>query len=172
MDIGYWVVTNEMIMIVYKILEKTVLSVTVLVFDAFFRSLEFRVPFPDLLLVFGFLVVLDNFSLSSVFDVTLGRNCFTLGGILPGTNLKSLFANGEFSLQKARGTTMRPLATRWSSPMLMKKAMEQQVKMRLKVAMKTPMQKGPATTPRTTGKECLRVECLQENGLYQLYNYL
>ena len=155
MDIGYWVVTNEMIMIVHKILEKTVLSVTVLVFDAFVLSLEFRVPLPDLLLVFGFLVVPDNFSLSSVFDVTLGRNCFTLGGILPGTNLKSLFANGELSLQKARGTTMRPLATRWSSPMLMKKAMEQQVKMRLKVAMKTPMQKGPATTPRTTGNECL-----------------
>ena len=155
MDIVYWEVTKERIMFVHKILEKTVLSVTVLVFDAFVLSLEFRVPLPDLLLVFGFLVVPDNFSLSSVFDVTLGRNCFTLGGILAGTNLKSLLANGEFSLQKARGTTMRPLATRWSSPMLMKKAMEQQVKMRLKVAIKTPMQKGPATTPSTTGNECL-----------------
>ena len=141
--------------IFHKILEKSVLSVTVLVFDAFVLSLEFRVPLPDLLLVFGFLVVLDNFSLSSDFDLTLGRNCFTLGGILRGTNLKSLLAKGELSLQNARGTTMRPLAMRWSNPMLMKKAMEQQVKTRLKVPMKTPMQKGPATTPRTTGNECL-----------------
>ena len=160
--------------VVHRILENAVLSVILVVFEDFVPALDFdaNLRLPDLLLVLAFLVVLDNFSFSSVFDLTLGKNCFTFGGILAGTNLKSLLANGELSLQKARGTTMRPLATRWSSPMLMKKAMEQQVKTRLKVAMKTPMQKGPATTPRTTGKECLRVECLQENGLYQLYNYL
>ena len=160
--------------VVHRILENAVLSVILVDFEDFVPALDFdaNLRLPDLLLVLAFLVVLDNFSFSSVFDLTLGKNCFTFGGILAGTNLKSLLANGELSLQKARGTTMRPLATRWSSPMLMKKAMEQQVKTRLKVAMKTPMQKGPATTPRTTGKECLRVECLQENGLYQLYNYL
>ena len=160
--------------VVHRILENAVLSVILPDFEDFVPALDFdaNLRLPDLLLVLAFLVVLDNFSFSSVFDLTLGKNCFTFGGILAGTNLKSLLANGELSLQKARGTTMRPLATRWSSPMLMKKAMEQQVKTRLKVAMKTPMQKGPATTPRTTGKECLRVECLQENGLYQLYNYL
>ena len=171
MDIG--LSPKVRIIIFHKILENTVLSdATVLVVDAFVLSLEFRVPLSDLLLLFSFLLLPDNLSLSSFFDLTLGRNCFTLGGILSGTNLKSLLANGELSLQKARGRTIRQLARRWSSPMLMKKAMEQQVKTRLKVAMKTPMQKGPATTPRTTGKECLRVECLQENGLYQLYNYL
>ena len=156
--------------VVHRILENAVLSVILVDFEDFVPALDFdaNLRLPDLLLVLAFLVVLDNFSFSSVFDLTLGKNCFTFGGILAGTNLKSLLANGELSLQKARGTTMRPLATRWSSPMLMKKAMEQQVKTRLKVAMKTPMQKGPATTPRTTGKECLRVECLQENGLYQL----
>ena len=160
--------------VVHRILENAVLSVILPDFEDFVPAIDFdaNLRLPDLLLVLTFLVVLDNFSFSSVFDLTLGKNCFTFGGILAGTNLKSLLANGELSLQKARGTTMRPLATRWSSPMLMKKAMEQQVKTRLKVAMKTPMQKGPATTPRTTGKECLRVECLQENGLYQLYNYL
>ena len=160
--------------VVHRILENAVLSVILVDFEDFVPALDFdaNLRLPDLLLVLAFLVVLDNSSFSSVFDLTLGKNCFTFGGILAGTNLKSLLANGELSLQKARGTTMRPLATRWSSPMLMKKAMEQQVKTRLKVAMKTPMQKGPATTPRTTGKECLRVECLQENGLYQLYNYL
>ena len=160
--------------VVHRILENAVLSVILPDFEDFVPALDFdaNLRLPDLLLVLAFLVVLDNFSFSSVFDLTLGKNCFTFGGILAGTNLKSLLANGELSLQKARGTTMRPLATRWSSPMLMKKAMEQQVKTRLKVAMKTPMQKGPATTPRTTGKECLREECLQENGLYQLYNYL
>ena len=147
---------TDRIIIVHKILENTVLSdVTVLGVDAFVLSLEFCVPLSDLLLLFPFLLLPENLSLSSVFDLTLGKNCFTFGGILAGTNLKSLLANGELSLQKARGTTMRPLATRWSSPMLMKKAMEQQVKMRLKVAMKTPMQKGPATTPSTTGNECL-----------------
>ena len=162
--------------VVHRILENAVLSVILVDFEDFVPALDFdaNLRLPDLLLVLAFLVVLDNSSFSSAFDLTLilGKNCFTFGGILAGTNLKSLLANGELSLQKARGTTMRPLATRWSSPMLMKKAMEQQVKTRLKVAMKTPMQKGPATTPRTTGKECLRVECLQENGLYQLYNYL
>ena len=160
--------------VVHRILENAVLSVILVDFEDFVPALDFNanLRLPDLLLVLAFLVVLDNFSFSSVFDLTLGKNCFTFGGILAGTNLKSLLANGELSLQKARGTTMRPPAPRWSSPMLMKKAMEQQVKTRLKVAMKTPMQKGPATTPRTTGKECLRVECLQENGLYQLYNYL
>ena len=147
--------------VVHRILENAVLSVILVDFEDFVPALDFdaNLRLPDLLLVLAFLVVLDN----SSFDLTLGKNCFTFGGILAGTNLKSLLANGELSLQKARGTTMRPLATRWSSPMLMKKAMEQQVKTRLKVAMKTPMQKGPATTPRTTGKECLRVECLQEN---------
>ena len=160
--------------VVHRILENAVLSVILVDFEDFVPALDFdaNLRLPDLLLVLAFLVVLDNSSFSSAFDLTLGKNCFTFGGILAGTNLKSLLANGELSLQKARGTTMRPPAPRWSSPMLMKKAMEQQVKTRLKVAMKTPMQKGPATTPRTTGKECLRVECLQENGLYQLYNYL
>ena len=154
MDIG--LSPKVRIIIFHKILENTVLSdATVLVVDAFVLSLEFRVPLSDLLLLFSFLLLPDKLSLSSVFDLTLGRNCFTLGGILSGTNLKSLFANGELSLQKARGRTIRPLARRWSIPMLMKKAMEQQVKTRLKVAMKTPMQKGPATTPRATGNECL-----------------
>ena len=151
---GYWILTKVRITIVHRILENTVLSdATVLVFDAFLLSLEFSVLLPDLLLLF--LLLPDNFSLSPVFELTLGRNCLTLGGILSGTNVKSLLAKGELSLQKARGTTMRLLARRWSSPMLMKKAMEQQVKTRLKVAMKTPMQKGPATTPSTTGNECL-----------------
>ena len=160
--------------VVHRILENAVLSVILPDFEDFVSALVFdaNLRLPDLLLVLAFLVVLDNFSSAFDLTLTLGKNCFTFGGILAGTNLKSLLANGELSLQKARGTTTRPLATRWSSPMLMKKAMEQQVKTRLKVAMKTPMQKGPATTPRTTGKECLRVECLQENGLYQLYNYL
>ena len=42
--------------------------------------------------------------------------------------------------------------------MLMKKAMEQQVKTRLEVEMNTPVQNVPVTTPRTTGYECLWCE--------------
>ena len=72
--------------------------------------------------------------------------------------MKSLLANGEWSLQRARGSTTTMLATRWSKVMLMKKAMEQQVKTRLEVEMNTPVQNVPVTTPRTTGYECLLCE--------------
>ena len=94
--------------IVHRILENAVLSVIFVVFEDFVPALDFdaNLRLPDLLLVLAFFVVLDN----SSFDLTLGKNCFTFGGILAGTNLKSLLANGELSLQKARGTTMRPPA--------------------------------------------------------------
>ena len=52
------------------------------------------------------------------------------------------------SLQSTRGRTTTMLATRWSKAMLMKNAMEQQVKTRLDVEMNTPKQNVPATTPR------------------------
>ena len=116
------------------------------------------VTFALLVFILVFLVLCDNFCPSSDFELTLGRNCLTLGGILAGTSLKSLLANGEWSLQRARGSTTTMLATRWNKAMLMKKAMEQQVNTRLEVEMNTPVQNVPVTTPRTTGYECLLCE--------------
>ena len=133
------------------------MSLTFLVCEAFaVSSLELLfVTIILLVLILVFFVFCDNFCPSSDFELTLGRNCLTLGGRLAGTSLKSLLANGEWSLQRTRGRTTTMLATRWSKAMLMKKAMEQQVKTRLEVEMNTPVQNVPVTTPRTTGYECL-----------------